>query len=112
MGVWSNSFFLRISTQVDLGTIRERCSTHFKYRTRHGFVCDLELMASNAADFNGSNHEIALEAARIVAFAKSALANDATALDALEVCRLRLAFFLLTEMDRLRGRKRMHFGGR
>jgi len=69
-------------------------------------------MASNAADFNGSNHEIALEAARIVAFAKSALANDATALDALEVCRLRLAFFLLTEMDRLRGRKRMHFGGR
>ena len=71
--------------QVDLGTIRERCSTQFKYRTRQAFLRDLELMANNAAAFNGASNEIAQEAARIVAVAKSALASDAAALDALEV---------------------------
>lgn len=59
-----------ITNPIDLSTIKDRCTNQYKYRDCKSFLSELELMARNAAQFNGPEHVIAMEAKEILTFAQ------------------------------------------
>jgi hypothetical protein len=66
----------KVKSPIDLQTLKDRCLNQFRYRDRASFLKDLELLASNAVLFNGEDHEIAIEAKKIVQFIKDKIAQD------------------------------------
>jgi hypothetical protein len=60
-----------ISKPIDLSTIGRRLD-QYKYRSPVDILSDFDLIASNAAAFNGADHAIAKEAAALAAAARAA----------------------------------------
>jgi hypothetical protein len=55
----------KVSTPISLSDIREKIA-HYRYETAAAMIQDVELMARNAAAFNGPQHIIALAANKLV----------------------------------------------
>ncbi|CAM9540381.1 unnamed protein product [Chrysoparadoxa australica] len=59
------SYYQIVKSPIDLGTILSKVK-NFSYRNHEAFLDDLELMASNSAQFNGPAHGITLDARAIL----------------------------------------------